>query len=205
MKPLAMSGSRAITSIVLEIVLLSVLGYFLIGKEIFVPRHPVFSYLVLSVTLVGAFNVLLFRGTKEFLSLTLFVTTVLAVTWFWNRSFAITFRGLGRFWVIALVSAAAAWLLRTSLARAFRLSGTVIWIVLGIVFYAIMIGMDRYLFGIYPAGDASELTMYLLNAVWLGGVLGAGLGIGFDAARYLTPDVPAGPTSEVPPPPTGSV
>ncbi len=197
-------GNRALTGLVIEIVLVSVLGYIFVGREVFVPRHPMFTFLVLSLTLIGAFNVILYRGRKEFSYLVLCVTTLLAVTWFWNRSFAITFRGLGRFWVIAAVSALAARLVGTALARAFRFGGTIVWLVLGIVFYILMIGMDLLLFGIYPSDEVSRWTSYLLNALLLGAVLGAGLGVGYDVARYLSPDMPAAPGDTDSPPPTTS-
>jgi len=197
------SGTRAAAGILLEAVLVSLLGYLLVGKEIFVFRHPAFSYLVLSLTVVGAFNVLLYRGKTEFAYLVLFVTALLAATWFWNRTYASTFRGLGRFWLVVVAALGGFFLLGGRRLKALRFGGTVVWIPLGLGFYIVMVLMDMYLFRLYPASELALWRAYLLNAARLGGTLGAGIGIGYDLGRLFSPGAPgesSGTNSTVPPP-----
>ena len=188
------SGGVSPTGVIFEVVLVAVLGYFLVGKEIFIPRHPSFSFLVLSLTVVGAFNILFFRGKAEFRLLVLVVTALLAATWFLTLSFESTFRGLGRFWLVAILAAAGSVLLSARRVIAFRFSGTVVWIFLGMLFYVAMMALDMYVFRLYPSGERAFVEQYLVNAARLGLILGAGIGVGFDIGRFFGPRIPAPPT-----------
>ncbi len=184
----ARAGARAVTGVILEVVAVSVLGYLLVGKEIFVPRHPFFSYLVLSCTVIGGFNILFYRGKTEFGFLALVVTALLAATWFLNRSYDVTFRGLGRFWLIVAVAVAGVGLLRTRRLLTLSYSGTIVWVLLGVVFYVLLMVMDMYVFQMYPAGESAYWRAYLANAARLGSTMGFGVGIGFDLGRLIAPD-----------------
>jgi len=179
--------SRALTSIVAEILFVCLLGYFFIGKEIFVVRHSMFSYLVLSLTLIGGFSVLFFRGKTEFYYLALFVTVVLAVSWFLNHSFSLTFRSLGRFWVIVAVVIAAWGILRAKRVSGIRFIGVVVWLAMGIVFYLVMVMMDVYVFSLYPEEVRAYRATFLLESVKLGAVMGLGIGLGYELGRLLSP------------------
>lgn len=179
--------SRALNSIVAEIVVVCVLGYFLIGREIFVVRHPSMSFLVLSLTGIGAFNVLLFRGKTEFYYLLLFVTVTLSITWFFNHSFSLTFRGLGRFWAVVVMVMAVRGILRTGWVSRIPFVGFTVWLIVGIVFYGLLVMMDLYLFSLYPPEAGGYYFDFLKNALKLGAVMGGSIGLGYEVGRLLSP------------------
>lgn len=178
--------ARAFTSIVAEVLLVSLLGFILVGKEIFSRQHPLFAFLVLSFSLIAAYNVAAFRGRKEFFAIVLVVTALLSLTWYGGRSFVLVGRAEGRFWAVALVAVGAWRVLDLRIARRLPFSGTVVWTLLGILFYVGMVSMDRYFFALYPPEVLVQWGIILEDAVRLGAVLGAGIGLGYDAGRLLS-------------------
>ena len=189
--------SRALTSIAAEVVLVCLLGYFVVGQEIFVVRHSSFSYLVLSLTVIAGFNVRLYRGKTEFYYLVLVVTVILALTWFVNHSVSLTLTGLGRFWVIVATVLGTWGILQLKPVRNIPFVGLAVWLVVGASFYVIMVVMDMYLFSLYPAEARGYVQPILLNSAKVGALMGAGIGLGSEVGRLLSPSgIPDTPPSQ---------
>jgi hypothetical protein len=178
--------AEAFTTIAAELICVTILGYLLVGPQIFVPGHPLFSYTVIAITMIGLFAILRHRPPAELYYLALFVTVILALSWFRSSSIPLTLRGIARFGVIVGTVLAVGATLKHSSVQKFRFAAIPVWLVLGIAFYIVMILMDFYLFQFYPPEETGRVGEYLLDAAKLGALLGGGIGVGLELGKTLS-------------------
>lgn len=179
-------GKKILFFIVAEVLGFFAIGYLVFGRELFVIQHPVFSYTVFGLMMVGLINILQFRSRSEFLLLCASVIVLYSLTWFLHFSYALTFRGLLWFLSVAIVAYASSWILRMPLAAKIRFGLFVVWIVLCFVLYILINFSDHLIIGLSSFTETGGLMTILRHSGKFGGSMGLGIGLGYDIARLLT-------------------
>ena len=64
-----------------------------------------------------------------------------------------------------------------------------IFIIVGIAVYLVMTLFNVYVFNFYRINEQISLSYYISQAIKMGGILGLGIGLGYDLARLIYPKI----------------
>jgi hypothetical protein len=107
------------------------------------------------------------------------------LSWFDRDSFMIIFRNA--FWFV-LIGAAVYYsrsLISISHLKSLKIGPILLWMVAFILVYAIMAILDVYVFDTYVTLRNQDLLFYLKQALKVGGLLGFGIGAGYQIMKYI--------------------
>ncbi len=173
------------TFLAAEIICFALLGYLLIGRQIFVFADPMFFVTAFGLMTIGLFNVLQFRDRREFYALGVVVAVLFSLTWFLNHSFLLMARGLMRFLSLAAATLFCFWTVNRPALLRLRFGVFPVWAVSCAAFYVMINCFDVLIAGSPLLSDAPAFMQLITESVRLGGITGLGIGLGYDIARLL--------------------
>ncbi len=179
-------ANTVVVFVIAELTLLALAGFAFVGGAVLNLRHPLFSFSVFGVATIGLFNVLEFRNAREFSVIVVSVVVFYAFTWFVKFSVVQTLRGLLLLFLISAVAYLAWKILHRAFFLNLRFGSFGVWVVLGVVFYLFVKAFDLYAFRVSLSSPAVSALDHFLESARLGGVMGLGIGLGYDTGKLVS-------------------
>ena len=178
-----------IVYILFEAACFLLMGYFVFDKVIFDIETTGIYFSLFGIFLIVMFNLLEYRNATDFLIVGILLTIISVILFFENSDLLTILRNSLWFILLALGSFTIWRILALQQFRNLAFGYFSIFIIVGVGIYLFMTLFNVYIFRFYRLNEQIGFSFYITLAIKTGGILGFGIGLGYDLARLSYPKI----------------